>query len=70
MKQKERQSTTGAIATVTPNAVPALSVCSRDVTDPKIVDRGHLSDEALRQTQPITTSGSREAAQSAKEVGW
>ena len=69
MKQKERQSTTGAIATVTPNAVPALSVCSQDVTDPKIVDRGHLSDEALRQTQPIATSGSREAAQSAKEVG-
>ena len=69
MKLKERQSTAGAIATVTPNAVPALSVCSQDVTDPKILNQGYLSDEALRQTQPIATSGSREAAQSAREVG-
>ena len=69
MKQKKNQSSVGAIAAVTPNAAPAPVVCPRDVTDPRILDQGRLFDEALRQTQPIATAGSREAAQAAREVG-
>ena len=69
MKQKRSQSSAGAIAAVTPNAAPAPVVCPRDVTDPRILDQGRLFDETLRQTQPIATAGSRDAAQAAKEVG-
>ena len=69
MKQKRSQSSAGAIAAVTPNAAPAPVVNPQAVTDPKILDQGRVFDEAIRQTQPIATAGSRDAAQAAKEVG-
>ena len=69
MKQKKNQSSVGAIAAVTPNAAPAPVVCPQDVTDPIIIDQGRVFGEAIRQTQPIATSGSPESAQVAKEVG-
>ena len=69
MKQKKSPSSGGAIAAVTPNAALAPVVCPRDMTDPIIIDQRRVFGEAIRQTQPIATSGSPEAAQAAKEVG-
>ena len=68
MRQRKNKSS-GAIATVTPNAAPAPAVFPRAVTDPNIIDQEHLFNEATRQAQPLATAGSRESTQAAKVVG-
>ena len=68
MKRKNSQSSGGAFAAVTPNAAPAPVVDPQAVTDPRIIDQGRVFDEAIRQTQPIATDGSREAGQVSREI--
>jgi hypothetical protein len=45
-----------------------VGITTAPVTDPSLLEQGHVFAEAVRQTKPLATSGSREAAQAARAV--
>ncbi|MYC13821.1 MAG: hypothetical protein F4Y39_08860 [Gemmatimonadetes bacterium] len=68
-KKGKGRSVVGSATAVTPNAATAPTITPRAVTDPGVIDQGRVFSEAVHQTQPLASAGSREAAQAAQAVG-
>ena len=66
--RKPDAATRVVMAGVAEGAVSQASASRKPVTDPAVLDRGHVFAEVLRQTEPLAKAGTPRAEQAAKSI--